>query len=133
MKSKVAALTFVLFFMSLTPTFAQSIHYYVHVPYVPSGPGWWSGMAIENKVAMTNPFTITVYDSSGTAVATGSATTLTAKYQQDVRLMQQFLTQGTLPTRGSVTIQGEQSFTVTFFVGFTTGFAMNIFEANAAP
>lgn len=132
MKQKVLAAALALSFLSFTPCFAQSIHYYVHVPYVPSGPGWWSGIAIENKVAMTNPLTITVYDTTGTAVAAGT-TTLTNKYQQDVRLMSQFITQGTMPSRGSVTIRGDQSFTVTFFVGFTTGFAMNIFEANAAP
>jgi hypothetical protein len=134
MKYKVVALTLALFFLSLSPSFAQSIHYYVHVPYFPNGTGWWSGLAIENKVAMPNPLTISVFDSSGVnPVAMGQATTLMGKYEQDVRLLPQFITSGTLPTRGSITITGSQSFTVTFFVGTNTAFSMNIFEANAAP
>jgi hypothetical protein len=94
------------------------IHYdhYLTYCYFANTSSWWTGLAILNASGSSNIIMVTVYDTTGAQSGYSSTHTLDAN-ELLVDTLENLITSGTVPNRGSIMVEGTEMFEVDKFTG----------------
>lgn len=87
--------------------------------YQASNNTWWTGLAIFNVANVSSSFLVGCFDQYGTPVCRGYFTL--GGVAQRVDMLSRFMTQGTVPARGSLAIFATEVFVVDKFTGNSQG------------